>query len=46
MKNFSEYLKSETIDELYPLIDDVDEVLGLLSIIRKQTFKFDEFGGL
>lgn len=42
-EEFSEYLKSETIDELYPLIDDVDEVLGLLSIIRKQTFKFDEF---
>ncbi|GAB2023304.1 hypothetical protein RyT2_23800 [Pseudolactococcus yaeyamensis] len=42
-EEFSEYLKSETIDELYPLIDDVDEILGLLSIVRKQTFKFAEF---
>lgn len=42
-EEFSLYLKAETLDELYPIIHDVEEIIGLLSIIRKQTFKFDSF---
>ena len=41
--NFSEYLKGETIDELFPVIPEISEILGLLSTIRKQRFKFDTF---
>ena len=41
--NFSEYLKGETIDELFPILPEVDEILGLLSTIRKQSFRFSEF---
>jgi energy-coupling factor transporter ATP-binding protein EcfA2 len=36
--NFSEYLKGETIDELFPILPEIDEILGLLSTIRKQSF--------
>lgn len=41
--NFSEYLKRETIDELFAVLPEVNEILGLLSIIRKQTFGFESF---
>ena len=41
--NFSEYLKGETIDELFPVLPEIDEVLGLLSTIRKQSFNFSTF---
>lgn len=41
--NFSEYLKGETIDELFPVIPEISEILGLLSTIRKQSFRFDSF---
>jgi Cdc6-like AAA superfamily ATPase len=41
--NFSEYLKGETIDEIFAVIPEVNEILGLLSTIRKQSFKFDTF---
>lgn len=36
--SFSEYLKGETIDELFPILPEIDEILGLLSTIRKQSF--------
>lgn len=42
-ENFSEYLKGETIDELFAVLPEVDEILGLLSTIRKQSFRFDIF---
>ncbi len=41
--NFSEYLKGETIDELFPVLPEIDEILGLLSTIRKQSFNFSTF---
>lgn len=41
--SFSEYLKGETIDELFPLLPEIDEILGLLSTIRKQSFGFAVF---
>ena len=42
-ENFSEYLKGETIDELFAVLPEFDEILGLLSTIRKQKFNFDVF---
>ncbi|MPM27596.1 hypothetical protein SDC9_74109 [bioreactor metagenome] len=41
--NFSEYLKDETIDEVFAVIPEINEILGLLSTIRKQNFRFDAF---
>ena len=41
--SFSEYLKRETIDELFAMLPEVNEILGLLSTIRKQTFGFESF---
>ncbi|WP_373889708.1 P-loop ATPase, Sll1717 family [Paludicola sp. MB14-C6] len=41
--NFSEYLKGETIDEIFPVIPEINEILGLLSTIRKQSFQFNTF---
>lgn len=41
--NFSEYLKSETGDELHAMLPEYRKILDLLSSIRKQFFKFDEF---
>lgn len=41
--SFSEYLKGETIDELFPVLPEIDEILGLLSTIRKQSFGFATF---
>lgn len=42
-ENFSEYLKGETIDELFAILPEVNEILGLLSTIRKQSFSFNVF---
>lgn len=42
-ESFSEYLRGETIDELFPVIPDVENILGLLSTIRKQSFKLPAF---
>lgn len=41
--DFSEYLKRETIDELFAIIPEINEILGLLSTIRKQRFQFCTF---
>jgi len=41
--NFSEYLKGETIDELFPVLPEIDEILGLFSTIRKQSFSLSTF---
>lgn len=41
--NFSEYLKGETIDETFAVIPEINEILGLLSTIRKQSFQFSVF---
>ncbi|MCI6616862.1 hypothetical protein [Ruminococcus sp.] len=42
-ETFSEYLKDETIDELFSVIPEINEILGLLSTIRKQGFQFSTF---
>lgn len=36
--SFLEYLKGETIDKLFPSLPEIDEILGFLSTIRKQSF--------
>lgn len=41
--SFSEYLKGETIDELFPILPEIDDILGLLSTIRKQSFGIGVF---
>lgn len=41
--NFSEYLMGETIDELFPVLPEIDEILGLFSTIRKQSFSLTTF---
>lgn len=42
-ESFSDYLRGETVDELFAILPDVESVLGLLSTIRKQSFSFSEF---
>lgn len=42
-EKFSEYLKSETIDELFAVLPEINDILGLLSTIRKQRFSFSTF---
>lgn len=42
-ENFSEYLKGETVDELFASIPEINEILGLFSTIRKQCFQFATF---
>lgn len=42
---FSEYLKGEIIDEIHPVLPEIEEIFSILSQIRKQTFPpnvFDE----
>lgn len=40
---FSEYLKQEIIDEIHPVLPEIDEVLDIFSTIRKQTFSPSQF---
>ena len=42
-EKFSDYLKGETVDELFAVIPEINEILGLLSTIRKQSFQFNTF---
>ena len=42
-ESFSEYLKGETIDELFAVIPEINDILGLLSTIRKQSFQLSTF---
>ncbi|MCE8540132.1 hypothetical protein KBY27_21935 [Ruegeria pomeroyi] len=39
----SAYMRREVIDELFPVLDDVAEILGVLSRIRKPIFTRKEF---
>lgn len=39
----SAYMRREVVDELFPVLDDVAEVLGVLSKIRKPIFSRKEF---
>lgn len=40
---FSNYLKSELRDEIHGIIPDIDRVLDLFTILRKQTIPISEF---
>lgn len=40
---FSNYLRNEITDEVYPLIPEIDNVFQVISNIRKQSFTFQEF---
>ena len=40
---FSNYLRSEIVDEVYPLIPEIDNVFQIISNIRKQNFTYEEF---
>jgi cold shock CspA family protein len=40
---FSNYLKDEIVDEVYPLLPDVEEVLQIVSNLRKWAFSATEF---
>ncbi|WP_180901865.1 P-loop ATPase, Sll1717 family [Martelella soudanensis] len=39
----SAYMRREVVDELFPVIEDVSEILGVLSKIRKPIFTRKEF---
>lgn len=43
---FSEYVKSEIIDEIYAVLPEYEEIFNILSQIRKQTFNPKEFVGV
>ena len=40
---FSNYLKSEISDEIYPVLPDIDTIFNVFSSIRKPIFKMTEF---
>ena len=40
---FSNYLKDEIIDEVYPLLPDIEEILNIITNLRKWAFSIDEF---
>lgn len=40
---FSNYLKNEIYDEIYPVLPDIDVVYNILSSIRKQILRPEEF---
>lgn len=40
---FSNYLKDEIIDEIYPVLPDIEEIFQIISNLRKWVFGVDEF---
>ena len=40
---FSNYLRDEIVDEIYPILPDIDIILQIITNIRKQFFNVDEF---
>lgn len=40
---FSNYLKDEIVDEIYPLLPDIEEVFQIISNLRKWSFSTAEF---
>lgn len=42
-KAFSNYLKNEIEDELFPILPDISNIYRIFSEIQKQTFGIDEF---
>lgn len=45
-KAFSNYLKSELVDEIHGILPDIQEIFSILSEIRKNIFSIDEFNAL
>jgi hypothetical protein len=45
-KAFSNYMKDEIIDEIHPIIPDIQNVFQVFSQIRKQILSIDEFKSL
>lgn len=41
--DFSEYLMGETVDEVFSVLPEIEEIFDILSTIRKQSFSFSEF---
>lgn len=42
-RNFSNYLKSEIIDEVHPVLPDIDVIFQVITSLRKWNFKIQEF---
>ena len=42
-RNFSEYLRKEIVDEIYPVLPNIADVFAIFSQIRKQTFNPKDF---
>ncbi len=42
-REFSNYLKDEIVDEIYPILPDIDIILQIITNIRKPIFSVDEF---
>ncbi len=40
---FSNYLRDEIVDEIYPVLPDIDTILQIITNIRKAIFSVDEF---
>lgn len=40
---FSNYLKDEILDEIYPLLPDIEEIFQIISNLRKWSFSTSEF---
>ena len=40
---FSNYLKDEIIDEIYPILPDIEEIFQIISNLRKWAFSVEEF---
>lgn len=40
---FSNYLKDEIIDEIYPILPEIDTIFQIITNIRKPIFSVDEF---
>lgn len=42
-KGFSNYLRSELVDEIHGVLPDINEIFAIISEIRKWVFSIDEF---
>ena len=42
-RSFSNYLKDEIVDEIFPLLPDIEEIFQIISNLRKWSFTSEEF---
>lgn len=42
-REFSNYLRDEIVDEIYPILPEIDMILQIITNIRKPIFSVDEF---